>query len=80
MAKKAAKKAVKPVAKKAPPASKPEVPKESKIMKHLEELRLQRRDAAQVWDEIQDKNLTDEDLRELIRSHNFGTLLGKVSQ
>jgi hypothetical protein len=78
--KKAAKKAVKPVfAKKAPPAPKPEVPKESKIMKHLEELRLQRRDAAQIWDEIQDKDLTDEDIRELLRQHNFGTLLGEVS-
>ena len=79
MAKKAAKKAVKPVAKKAPPAPKPEVPKESKIKKHIEELRLVRRDAATIWDEIQDKDLTDEDLRELLRQHNFGTLLGEVS-
>ena len=63
-----------------PPAPKPEVPKESTIRKHLEELHLLRRDAAIVWDEIQDKDLTDEDIREVIRSHNFGTLLGEVSQ
>ena len=79
-AKKAAKKAVKPVAKKAPPAPKPEVPKESMIIKRLEELHMLREDAAVIWKEIQDKDLTDEDLRELIRSHNFGTLLGEVSQ
>ena len=79
-AKKTIKKAVKSVfAKKAPPAPKPEVPKESKIKKHIEELRLVRRDAAVIWEEINDKDLTDEDLREIIRSHNFGTLLGKVS-
>ena len=80
-AKKTIKKAVKSVfAKKAPPAPKPEVPKESKIKKHIEELRLVRRDAAVIWEEINDKDLDDEDLREIIRSHNFGTLLGKVSQ
>ena len=79
-AKKTIKKAVKSVfAKKAPPAPKPEVPKESKIKKHIEELRLVRRDAAVIWEEIQGKDLDDEDLREIIRSHNFGTLLGKVS-
>ena len=62
-----------------PPAPKPEVPKESTIRKHLERLHPLRRDAAVIWEEIQDKDLTDEDLRELIRSHNFGTLLGEVS-
>ena len=74
-AKKTIKKAVKSVAKKAPPAPK----LEAKIKKHIEELRLVRRDAATIWDEIQDKDLTDEDLRELLRQHNFGTLLGEVS-
>ena len=63
-----------------PPAPKPEVPKESTIKKHLEELRMLRRDASVIWDEIQDKDLSDEDIREVIRSHNFGTLLGEVSQ
>ena len=62
------------------PAPKPKAPKESTIIKHLEKLHGLRRDAAIVWDEIQDKDLTDEDIREVIRSHNFGTLLGKVSQ
>ena len=61
------------------PAPKPEVPKESTIIKHIERLYPLRRDAAVIWKEIQDKDLTDEDLRELIRSHNFGTLLGEVS-
>ena len=80
-AKKTIKKAVKSVfAKKAPPAPKPEVPKESTIKKHIEELHLVRRDASIIWKEIQDKDLTDEDLTELIRQHNFGNLLGKVSQ
>ena len=63
-----------------PPAPKPEVPKESTIIKHLERLHEQRTDAAVIWEEIQDKDLTDEDIREVIRSHNFGTLLGEVSQ
>jgi len=80
-AKKAVKKAVKKVVEVLkPPAPKPEVPKESTIIKHLERLHEQRTDAAVIWEEIQDKDLTDEELRELIRSHNFGTLLGKVSQ
>ena len=79
-AKKYIKKAVKLFAKKAPPAPKPEVPKESTIRKKIEELRLDRRDAAVIWEEIQGKDLDDEDLREIIRSHNFGTLLGEVSQ
>ena len=79
-AKKAAKKAVKKVEVLKPPAQKPEGPKESTIRKHLEELHMLREDAAVIWKEIQDKDLTDEDLRELIRQHNFGTLLGKVSQ
>jgi len=63
-----------------PPAPKPKAPKESTIIKHLEELRMVRRDAAVIWDEIQGKDLDDEDLRELIRQHNFGTLLSEVSQ
>jgi len=80
-AKKAVKKAVKKVVEVLkPPAPKPEVPKESMIIKRLEELHMLREDAAVIWKEIQDKDLTDEALRELIRSHNFGTLLGKVSQ
>ena len=80
-AKKAAKKAVKKVVEVLKsPAPKPEAPKESTIKKHLERLHLLRRDAAIVWDDIQDKDLTDEEIRELIRSHNFGTLLGEVSQ
>ena len=79
-AKKAAKKAVKKVEVLKPPAPKPEAPKESTIRKHLERLHGLRRDAAVIWEEIQDKDLTDEEIRELIRSHNFGTLLGEVSQ
>ncbi len=80
-AKKSVKKAVKKVVEVLKsPAPKPKAPKESTIIKHLEELRMVRRDAAVIWEEIQDKDLTDEELRELIRSHNFGTLLGKVSQ
>jgi len=63
-----------------PEAPKPEAPKESTIIKHLERFHGLRRDAAIIWDEIQGKDLSDEDIRELIRSHNFGTLLGEVSQ
>ena len=63
-----------------PPAPKPEVPKESMMIKRLEELHMVREDAAVIWKEIQDKDLTDEDLTEVIRQHNFGNLLGKVSQ
>ena len=63
-----------------PPAPKPKAPKESMIIKRLGELKELRRDAAVIWDEIQGKDLNDEDLRELMRQHNFGTLLGEVSQ
>ena len=80
-AKKAVKKAVKKVVEiLKPPAPKPEVPKESMMIKRLEELHMVREDAADIWKEIQDKDLTDEDLTEVIRQHNFGNLLGKVSQ
>jgi len=80
-AKKAAKKAVKKLAEiLKPSAPKPEVPKESMMIKRLEELHMLREDAAIIWKEIQDKDLTDEDLTEVIRQHNFGNLLGKVSQ
>jgi len=76
--KKTIKKVIKSVfAKKAPPAPKPEVPKESKIKKNIEKLRLVRRDAAIIWEEI-NENHSDEEIRELIRSKNFGTLLGEV--
>jgi len=79
-AKKSVKKAVKKVVEVLKsPAPKPKAPKESTIIKHLEELRMVRRDAAVIWDEIQGKDLDDEDLRELMRQHNFGTLLGEVS-
>ncbi len=80
-AKKAAKKAVKKVVEvlKSPPAPKPEVPKESKIRKHIENLSGERNDASIILREINDKDLTDEDIREVIRQHNFGNLLDKVS-
>ena len=61
------------------PAPKPKAPKESIIIKRLEELRLIRRDASIVWEKINEKDLTDEDIREVIRQHNFGNLLDKVS-
>ena len=80
-AKKSVKKAVKKVVEVLKsPAPKPKAPKESTIRKHLEELRMVRRDAAVIWDEIQGKDLDDEALRELMRQHNFGTLLSEVSQ
>ena len=52
--------------------------KESEIRKHLESLRGQRRDAAQILEEI-NENHSDEEIKELIRSKNFGTLLGEIS-
>ena len=80
-AKKAVKKAVKKVVEVlAPPAPKPKASRSSTMIKRLEELHMLREDAAVIWKEIQDKDLTDEDLTELIRQHNFGNLLGKVSQ
>ena len=79
-AKKLAKKAVKKVVEiLKPPAPKPEVPKESAIKKQIEELRMVRRDAATIWEEINEKDLSDEEIRELVRNHNFGTLLGEIS-
>ena len=78
-AKKAAKKAVKKVVEVLKsPAPKLEVPKESTIRKKIEELRLMRRDAATIWEEI-NENHSDEEIKELVRSKNFGTLLGEIS-
>ena len=79
-AKKLAKKAVKKVVEVLkPPVPKPEAPKESTIRKKIEELRLIRRDAATILEEINEKDLTDEDIIEVIRQHKFANLLDKVS-
>ena len=79
-AKKLAKKAVKKVVEiLKPPAPKLEVPKESMIKKRLENLSGERSDAPIIWAEIKDKDLSDEEIREVIRQHNFGNLLDKVS-
>jgi len=77
-AKKSIKKAFKSAVKKTHHTAKKVVEKESKIRKHLESLRMQRRDAATIWEEINEDH-SDEEIRELVRNHNFGTLLGEIS-
>jgi len=81
-AKKTIKKAVHSVKKKVKKVAEkvvtPPAPPTSKVRDKIKDLAGQRRDASIIWEEITD-NHSDEDIRELIRSKGFGTLLGNVS-
>ena len=78
-AKKAAKKAVKNVEVLAPPVT-PKVSASSiDVRKHIEGISGTRRDAATVWGVIKDDKHTDDDIRVIVKSLKFDTLLGEVS-
>ena len=79
-AKKAAKKAVKNVEVLAPPVITPKAAASSvDVRKHIEEVSGIRRDAATVWSVIKDSGHTDDDIRVIVKSLKFDTLLGEIS-
>ena len=77
-AKKAAKKAVKNVEVLAPPVTPKAAASSVDVRKHIEEVSKTRRDAATVWSVITDEH-TDDDIRVIVKSLKFDTLLGEIS-
>ncbi len=77
-AKKSAKKAVKDVEVLAPPVTPKAAASSVDVRKHIEEVSSSRRDAATVWSVITDEH-TDDDIRVIVKSLKFDTLLGEIS-
>ena len=77
-AKKAAKKAVKNVEVLAPPVTPKASASSVDVRKHLEEISGTRKDAATVLGVITDGH-TDDDIRVIVKSLQFDTLLGEIS-
>ena len=77
-AKKSAKKAVKNVEVLTPPVTPKAVASSVDVRKHIEEVSKTRRDAATVWSVITDGH-TDDDIRVIVKSLKFDTLLGEIS-
>ena len=78
-AKKAAKKAGKNVEVLTPPVT-PKVSASSvDVRKHIEEISKTRKDAETVWSVIKDSGHTDDDIRVIVKSLKFETLLGEIS-
>ena len=80
MAKKAkkAKKAVKNVEVLTPPVTPKASASSIDVRKHIEEISSTRKDAATVWSVITDGH-TDDDIRVIVKSLQFDTLLGEIS-
>ena len=49
------------------------------VRTHLESLAKTRKDAAMVWGVIKDDKHTDDDIRVIVKSFKFDTLLGEIS-
>ena len=77
-AKKAAKKAVENVEVLAPPVTPKASASSIDVRKHLEEISGTRKDAATVLGVITDGH-TDDDIRVIVKSLQFDTLLGEIS-
>ena len=77
-AKKAAKKAVKNVEVLAPPVTPKAAASSVDVRKHIEEISKTRKDAETVWSVITDEH-TDDDIRVIVKSLQFDTLLGEIS-
>ncbi len=77
-AKKSAKKAVKDVEVLAPPVTPKAAASSVDVRKHIEEVSSSRRDAATVLGVITDEH-TDDDIRVIVKSLKFDTLLGEIS-
>ena len=81
MAKKAkkTKKAVKNVEVLTPPVTPKASTSSIDVRKHIKEISGTRRDAATVWSVIKDSGHTDDDIRVIVKSLKFDTLLGEIS-
>ena len=77
-AKKAAKKAVKNVEVLAPPVTPKASASSIDVRKHIEEISGTRKDASTVLEVITDEH-TDDDIRVIVKSLKFDTLLGEIS-
>lgn len=77
-AKKAAKKAVKNVEVLAPPVTPKAAASSVDVRKHIKEISGTRKDAATVLGVITDGH-TDDDIRVIVKSLKFDTLLGEIS-
>ena len=76
-----AKKAVKKAVKKVVGEVKKQVEKKSTVssaQNHIESLAHKRRDAAVVWGMIKNKNLSRDEIREIVKDKGFDTLLGEI--
>ena len=76
-----AKKAVKKAVKKVVGEIKKPVEEKSTVSparKHIESLSKKRRDAAVVWGMIKNKNLSRDEIRQLVKDKGFNTLLGEI--
>ena len=49
------------------------------VRKHIEKISGERRDAATVWGVIKDSDHTDDDIKVIVKSLKFDTLLGEIS-
>jgi len=77
-AKKSAKKAVKNVEVLAPPVTPKAASSSVDVRKHIKEISGTRKDAATVWSVITDGH-SDDDIRVIVKSLQFDTLLGEIS-
>ena len=77
-AKKSAKKAVKNVEVLAPPVTPKAASSSVDVRKHIKEISGTRKDAATVWSVITDGH-SDDDIRVIVNSLQFDTLLGEIS-
>ena len=77
-AKKAAKKAVKNVEVLTPPVTPKASASSIDVRKHIEEISGTRKDASTVLSVITDEH-TDDDIRVIVKSLQFDTLLGEIS-
>ena len=77
-AKKAAKKAVKNVEVLTPPVTPKASASSIDVRKHIEEISKTRKDASTVLGVITDEH-TDDDIRVIVKSLQFDTLLGEIS-
>jgi len=63
----------------APPVTPKAASSSIDVRKHIEEVSGIRRDAATVWSVIKDSGHTDDDIRVIVKSLQFDTLLGEIS-
>ena len=63
----------------APPVTPKAAASSIDVRKHIEKISGTRRDAATVWEVIKDDKHSDDDIRVIVKSLQFDTLLGEIS-